>query len=101
MLGEIQKTLEAHKGESVQPVPNKVPNKVPDNLPTAFPEIPESAWEVYSIIKADPYQTIAQMAAILPISDRMVKKHLAILKAQGLIMRIGSNKAGHWAVSKL
>lgn len=94
MLGEILKTLEAHRETQVQPVPNKVPNK----LQSAFPDIPALAWQVYSLLRADGHLTTAQMADALGVSDRMVRKHLALLKAERLIMRVGSNKTGYWKV---
>lgn len=104
MLGEILKTLETLKGETIQSVPNKVlnkvPNKVPNKLRNAFPEIPEGAWEIYSQIKVAPQLTIAQIANNLSVSDRMVKKHLSTLKEKGLIVRIGSNKTGHWKINR-
>ena len=99
MLGEILKTLETHKGEPIQTIPNKVPNKVPNKLREAFPEIWGGAWDVYIQIKADPQLTIARIATNLSVSDRMVKKCLSTLKEKGLIVRIGSNKTGHWKIN--
>ena len=109
MLGEILKTLELHKGNPIQNVPknvphnipNKVPNKVPNKLREAFPDITESAWEVYALIKQNPRLTIAQMAEALSVSDRTVKKHLSALKEDGLIARTGSNKTGYWEIKKI
>lgn len=49
MLGEILKTLEAHKGNPIQVFPNKVPNK----LLEAFPEIQAMTWNVYNMLRAD------------------------------------------------
>lgn len=45
MLGEIQKTLEAHKRKPIKKVPNKIPNKVPDKLLQAFPRNAEYGME--------------------------------------------------------
>ena len=101
MLGEILKTLELHKGEPTQNIPNKVPNKVPNKLLDAFPNLPEGVWELYTQIKQNPRITIAQMAEALSVSDRMVKKHLAVLKGNGLVARIGSNKTGYWEIKKI
>ena len=101
MLGEILKTLELHKGDPKQNIPNKVPNKVPNKLLDAFPNLPEGVWELYTQIKQNPRITIAQMAEALSVSDRMVKKHLAVLKGNGLVARIGSNKTGYWEIQKI
>lgn len=99
MLGEILKTLEAHKGNPIQVFPNKVPNKVPNKLLEAFPEIQAMTWNVYNMLGADNHLTTALVAEALGISDRMVRKHLTTLKEKGLISRIGSNKTGYWEIS--
>ncbi len=99
MLGEILKTLEAHKGNPIQVFPNKVPNKVPNKLLEAFPEIQAMTWNVYNMLRADNHLTTALVAEALGISDRMVRKHLTTLKENGLISRIGSNKTGYWEIS--
>lgn len=109
MLGEILKTLELHKGELIQSVPDKVPNivphkipnKVPNKLIESYPNVTASAWNVYALIKQDSRMTIAQMAEALSVSDRMIKKYLTVLKENGLVARIGSNKTGYWQITKI
>lgn len=117
MLGEILKTIELHKGELIQSVPDKVsnkvpnivpnivphkiPNKVPNKLIESYPYVTASAWNVYALIKQDSRMTIAQMAEALSVSDRMIKKYLMVLKENGLVARIGSNKTGYWQITKI
>lgn len=109
MLGEILKTLELRKGELIQSVPDKVPNivpykipnKVPNKLIESYPDVTASAWNVYALIKQDSRMTIAQMAEALSVSDRMIKKYLTVLKENGLVARIGSNKTGYWQITKI
>lgn len=109
MLGEILKTLELHKGELIQSVsdkvpnivPHKIPNKVPNKLIESYPDVTASAWNVYALIKQDSRMTIAQMAEALSVSDRMIKKYLTVLKENGLVARIGSNKTGYWQITKI
>ena len=100
MLGEIQKTLETHRGEPMLKVPNKVPNKVPDKVPDklreAFPLLPDAAWDIYGMLKDDGRQTSVHLAECIGISERMVKKYISLLKKHGLLTRIGSNKTGYW-----
>lgn len=96
MLNEILKTLRAHQGEVI--VPNKIPNKVPNKLKENFPEIPDMAWAVYALLAKDGKTTTGQLADRLGIGDRMVRKHIATLKARGLLVRVGSNKAGWWEI---
>lgn len=110
MFGEILKTLELHKGELIQSVPDKVPNnivpykipnKVPNKLIEFYPNVTASAWNVYALIKQDSRMTIAQMAEALSVSDRMIKKYLTVLKENGLVARIGSSKTGYWQITKI
>ena len=101
MLGEILKTLEAHKGNPIQVFPNKVPNKVPNKLLQAFPDIQSMSWSVYQLLTANGHLTTIQIAESLGVSDRMVRKHINTLKTKGLITRIGSNKTGYWQVHKI
>lgn len=109
MLGEILQTLELHKGELIQSVPDrvpnivphKIPNKVPNKLIESYPDVTASAWNVYALIKQDSRMTIAQMAEALSVSDRMIKKYLTVLKENGLVARIGSNKTGYWQITKI
>ena len=99
MLGEILKTLEAHKGEPMGNIPNKVPNKVPNKLYEAFPEIQGMAWRVYTMLSADDTLTTMQMAERLGVTDRTIRKYLTLLKEKGLIVRVGSNKKGRWEIN--
>ena len=99
MLQEIHKTLKAHQGE---PLPDKqqykIPNKVPDKLLEAFPNLPNAVWNIYDILKEDGTQTSSELARQVGISERMVRKYISMLKANGLIIRIGSNKNGFWKI---
>ena len=100
MLGEIQKTLETHRGEPLQEVPNKLHNKVPNKLREAFPLLSDATWDIYGMLKDDGRQTSAHLAERIGISERMVKKYISQLKAHGLLTRIGSNKAGYLVTHK-
>ena len=95
MLGEIYKTLKAHQGAPLQ---NKVPNKVPNKLKKEFPDISDATWDVYRILKSNHSASSEEIGAALGISSRMVRKHIASLREAGIIVRIGSNKTGHWEV---
>ncbi len=98
MLGEILKTLEEHQDKPTKSVPNKAPNKVPNKLKDIYPEIPETAWQVYSAINQNANATNSELSELLSISDRMIRKHILLLKAKGLIERIGARKNGYWQI---
>jgi ATP-dependent DNA helicase RecG len=40
------------------------------------------------------------MAEIIGVSRQSIAKHIAKLKEQGVIRRIGPDKGGHWEVSR-
>ena len=105
MLNEIYKTLKEHQGEPLsdrQPdkVPNKVPNKVPDKLRMKYPELSEATWNVYQELKADAHASAGAVGNRLGISDRMVRKHISVLRDAAIIERIGGNKTGYWKILK-
>ena len=77
-------------------VPNKVPNKVPDKLRMLHPEFSDVTWEVLAHIKDNPYVTAVEIGNDMGISDRMVRKHIGLLRNAGIICRHGSNKTGYW-----
>ncbi|MCI6862353.1 MAG: Fic family protein [Prevotella sp.] len=79
---------------------NKVQNKVQNKIRGEYPEIPSSAWEVFEIIRNNPYATGNTICANLGLKERQVYKHISVLKSQGLIVREGSNKTGYWKILK-
>lgn len=50
------------------------------------------------MIAANPKITGAQMAEKLNITTRAVEKQIAKLRALRKIVRVGSNKGGHWEI---
>ena len=103
MLNEIYKTLKSHQGAPLQEkvpnkVPNKFPNKVPNKLKKEFPNISDVTWDVYMALKTNHSASSEEIGASLSISSRMVRKHIALLRESGLIVRVGSNKTGHWEI---
>ena len=93
------KSVVAHQGAPLQKqIPNKVPNKVPNKLKKEFPDISDATWDVYRILKSNHSSSAEEIGIALGISSRMVRKHIASLREAGIIVRIGSNKTGHWEV---
>ena len=101
MLNEIYKTPKEHQGELLpDKVPNKVPDKVPDKLRMKYPELSEATWNVYQELKADAHTSAGEVGNRLGISDRMVRKHISVLRDAAIIERIGGNKTGYWKMLK-
>ena len=53
---------------------------------------------VLSLLSERPEITRRELAALLGISSNGARYHLEKLKAEGLVRRVGSTKAGHWEV---
>lgn len=110
MLSKILQTLKEHQGapleeDSVpnkipQKVPSKVPNKVPNKLKKEHPNIGADTWAVMSCIISDNTATADEIGAIIGVSGRMVRKHIATLREAGLLVREGGAKGGRWKVVK-
>ena len=99
MLNEILNTLKKYQDiKSENKVPNKVPDKVPNKTVKQHPEFSGTTWEVLSQIINNPKVTSSEMSFYLGISDRMIRKHVKILRDNNVIERVGGNKGGHWKV---
>ena len=105
MLNEIYKTLKEHQGEALpdklhDKLPNKVPNKIPNKLRLQYPGLSDAVWDVYQELMEDGHASAATVGSHLGISDRMVRKHISVLRDAGIIERIGGNKTGYWKLLK-
>ena len=56
--------------------------------------------QLYQAVVADGTLNYAAYAAQLGVSEATVKRRLGELKTDGIIIRVGSNKTGHWEVAK-
>jgi ATP-dependent DNA helicase RecG len=71
-------------GTTVNQFPEKVPRK--------------SSQKILTIMRENPRVTIAELAQIIGLSDRAVKKNIKKLKEEGLLKRVGPDKGGYWEV---
>ncbi len=55
---------------------------------------------LYQAVLQDGTLNYAEYAAILGASEATIKRRLGELKKEGAIIRVGSNKTGHWAINK-
>ena len=60
----------------------------------------ETAGKILQLLKASPNITGEVIAGRLGISRRAVTKQIGILRAGGVVRRIGPKKGGHWEVVK-
>ncbi|MBQ6205161.1 MAG: Fic family protein [Prevotella sp.] len=54
--------------------------------------------QLYQAIMQDGTLNYAEYAALIGVSEATVKRRLGELKNDGIIIRVGSNKTGHWEV---
>ncbi len=54
--------------------------------------------KILALIRANPQISRKELAAALGITQDGVKFHLANLKKQAVLKRIGPDKGGHWEV---
>ena len=59
----------------------------------------KSREKIIALLAADGKLSAAALAQRLGITSKAVEKHLAKLKAEGIILRIGPAKGGHWKVT--
>ncbi len=80
---------------------------VPQSSPK-FPKVPQSSpilseqlSNFLKMLQKFPGATIVHLAKESGVSDRMVKKYLKLLREQGYIHRVGSNRKGFWEIKQL
>ena len=52
------------------------------------------------LIDSNPNITQKELSQLTGLSRRGIEKNIQILKAKGLIERIGPDKGGHWKIIK-
>lgn len=69
------------------------PVNVPVNVPAN-----DLASKILTLVRAQSKVTAQKMALTLGVSEKTIKRHLKLLREQGRIARVGSDKTGHWAI---
>ena len=54
--------------------------------------------KILEIIKENPTTSASELAEKLEKSDRTIERHIEKLKNDGILLRVGSRKTGHWEV---
>jgi predicted HTH transcriptional regulator len=88
MLEIINRSLKEYIKESKKNVPLKVPKNVPL----------KRLDKIIALIKKDKDITIIQIADILDVTDKTIKRDIAKLKSENKIVRVGSLKSGYWEI---
>jgi predicted HTH transcriptional regulator len=58
----------------------------------------KSREKIKALIKENPNITTMEMSEIIGISIKGIEKHIANLKKEGIIDRIGADKGGNWKI---
>ncbi len=59
---------------------------------------PKSREKIIELLSADGNMTLDALAQHISITVKAVEKHIAKLKSEGIIRRIGPDKGGYWEV---
>ena len=59
----------------------------------------KSREKILELLSGDGNLSAAALAARIGITPKAVEKHLARLKAEGKLRRVGPDKGGHWTVN--
>ncbi|MBS3122181.1 putative DNA binding domain-containing protein [Candidatus Woesearchaeota archaeon] len=71
---------------------------VPENVPENVPEDRKSL--IITEIKNNSKITIPELALILKVNEKTIKRDIEKLKFKGIIKRVGPDKGGHWEMVK-
>ena len=78
---------------------------VPVNDTAKLPQLTERQRKIYEAIKNIPVNVpvnvpvnIPNLASMLGVSEKTIKRDIAAMQSAGLIKRVGSDKTGHWEV---
>ena len=82
-------------GASGADVPANVPVKtenVPANVPVKRKE------EIIKMLLVNQYLTADELAVAFSVTVKTIKRNFAVLKNEGKLKRVGSDKTGHWEI---
>ena len=60
--------------------------------------ISNNKWILLELLQINPNMTRSELALQLSKSENTIKEHLAKLKPEGRLKRIGSDRSGYWMV---
>ncbi len=72
------------------------------NVPDV-PDVPENVPEkrqkmILELVTGNSHIKVIEIAQQLNVSDKTIKRDIAVLKGQGKLERVGSERSGHWRV---
>ena len=77
---------------------NSVPENAPENVPENAPE--NRLHLILEMITNNKFISMQEMADILNVNLKTIKRDIMKLKAKGFIERVGADKGGYWKVNE-
>jgi ATP-dependent DNA helicase RecG len=56
--------------------------------------------QILALLAQEPRLSAKEVASLLNNTTRTVERHLKVLREQGRIQRVGSDKSGHWEINQ-
>jgi len=67
----------------------------------SFKNVPENRVDsILKLIKKNKDISTLELSKLLNVNQKTIKRDMQILKAKGIIERIGPDKGGHWKILK-
>jgi Fic family protein len=84
----------------IHPKPNKAQENVPENVPekTVDNFVEKRQQFIVNCIKMNNKISTTEMAELLKVNQKTIKRDIQLLKAQGIIDRVGTERGGHWII---
>ena len=95
--GDIMIKFTAPEDRIIRSVTNQVTEKVTD---TVTDTLDKTSLKILDLLAADPAYTTTFLAKTLSLSRKTISLRLKMLKENGLIERIGSDRKGYWKLLK-
>lgn len=95
--GDIMIKFSAPEDRVIRSVTGRVTEKVTDKVTDT---LDETSLKILNLLAVDPAYTTTFLAENLSLSRKTVSLRLKMLKENGLIERIGSDRKGYWKLLK-
>ena len=95
--GDIMIKFTAPEDRVIRSVTGRVTEKVTDKMTDTLDEV---SLKILNLLAVDPAYTTTFLAESLSLSRKTVSLRLKMLKENGLIERVGSDRKGYWKLLK-
>ena len=100
-VNTTESTTETTTETTTEATTESLPKRTPKGTPKRTPKrTPKTRDVIVELMRKNPVITIAEIADIVRINERNVKKHTRNLQDDGIIRRVDGNNGGHWEILK-